>query len=181
MAWEGTATIGGKRFRHFIESDALSAAVGRMAEQITADYASEPPLVLCMLNGAFVFAAYLLRAIAMPMQVQFVRYASYEGLGSTGQVNRVMGLSIPVAGRSVLIVEDIVDSGRTMQHFLQELRDEGASQIRIATMFLKPEAFQGGFDVQYVGLEIPNRFVVGYGLDFDGLGRNLPHLYILDE
>ena len=78
-------------------------------------------------------------------------------------------------------MEDIVDSGRTMQHFLQELRDEGASQIRIATMFLKPEAFQGGFDVQYVGLEIPNRFVVGYGLDFDGLGRNLPHLYILDE
>ena len=89
MAWEGTATIGGKRFRHFIESDALSAAVGRMAEQITADYASEPPLVLCMLNGAFVFAADLLRAIALPMQVQFVRYASYEGLGSTGQVNRV--------------------------------------------------------------------------------------------
>ena len=168
-----------KLFEPFISSEEIIAAVDKIAAQITADYAGKEPLFLCILNGSFIFAADLLRRIGLPCTVSFVKYASYAGTQSTQYIKNLVGLNEEVAGRDVIIVEDIVDTGLTMSHLLKELSEKRPGSVKIAAFCFKKEAFKADFNIDYLGLEIPDRFVVGYGLDYDGYGRNLPGIYQL--
>lgn len=172
----------GLTFERLYTKEELCESVQRIAKQITADFGNKPnPLALCILNGAFVFAADLLRALPFDLSVEFVRYRSYHGTKATQAPEELLGLTQRVEQRDILIIEDIVDSGLTMQALLNNLNGRGARSIQIATMFTKSEAFIGNFKIDYVGLDLPNRFVVGYGLDYNGLGRNYSDLYVLNE
>ncbi len=152
-----------------------------VAAQINRDYAQaeNPPLFLCMLNGAFMFAADLLKRIEFACEVQFVKFSSYQGTQSTGEVKQVIGLNSDVGGRQIIVVEDIVETGTTLTALCHELRRMGAGDVRIASLLLKPNCYKGSVEVQYVGRRIPDDFIVGYGLDYDGLGRNLANIYTL--
>ncbi len=156
--------------------------VRAVAARLTADLPGmERPFALGVLNGSFVFAADLLRELDAELPIHFVKYASYAGTESTGEVRQMLGLAVDVRDRDVLVIEDIVDTGLTMKSMIGYLEGLGARSVKVVTMFCKPEVFQGAFPLDYVGREIPNRFVVGYGLDYDEMGRALPDLYILDE
>lgn len=177
-----TVEVAGLKFTPYLSQSQIASRVGRVAAEIRSYYAGqELPILLCMLNGAFVFAADLLRALQMEVEIEFIRYSSYQGAASCGEVSEILGLRQPLRGKRVLVVEDIVDSGLTMARLIQELERQGAKEVRIAAMFTKPEAFRGSYTVHHVGEELPNRFVVGYGLDYNGLGRGLPELYIRTE
>ena len=177
-----TVEVAGLKFTPYLSQSQIASRVGRVAAEIRAHYAGqELPILLCMLNGAFVFAADLLRALQMEVEIEFIRYSSYQGTSSCGEVSEILGLRQPLRGKRVLVVEDIVDSGLTMARLIQELERQGAKEVRIAAMFTKPEAFRGSYTVHHVGEELPNRFVVVYGLDYNGLGRGLPELYIRTE
>jgi hypoxanthine phosphoribosyltransferase len=164
-------------FTPFITRDEIDPLVTRIAAEINADYAGKNPLFLPVLNGAFIFAADLLRKISIPCSVSFVKYASYSGMQTTEKVRILIGLNEDIAGRHVIIVEDIVDSGITMDYLLKEMRNFNPASVRLACLFLKPEAFIKDFPIDYLGMKIPNRFIVGYGLDYNGYGRNLPQIY----
>lgn len=166
------------KFKPFIEADRIAEAVNKMGQALKADYADKKPLFICVLNGAFVFAADLLRACQFPCEVAFVRLASYHGTNSTGKVTTIFGLDIPVKNRHVVVVEDIVDSGLTISHFLEELNSYQPASLRLAVLLIKPNALQVDIRPHYFGFEISNEFVVGYGLDYNGLCRNLPSIYI---
>lgn len=179
---EGRIKVGDKYFRPYRSRDLIAQDLERVAQQIRNDYSKiDRPLFLAMLNGAFVFAADLARAVPGDVEMEFVRYSTYAGLESSGQTRQLIGLGIPIEGRHILIVEDIIDTGYTIRALLADLKNRGAASIRIATMFFKKEAYKETIPIDYVGHEIPNLFVVGYGLDYAGLGRNLPDLHILDE
>jgi hypoxanthine phosphoribosyltransferase len=169
-----------KTFRPYIQAAEIDRAVSRVAREINRDMAGERPLFLVVLNGAFMFAADLLKEItAEGATVAFTRLASYAGTSSTGEVKELIGLTEEVAGRSVVIVEDIVDTGRSLAHLLATLEARGPRQVKIAALFYKPGALQHDLTLDYTGLALENDFVVGRGLDYDGLGRNLPDLYTL--
>lgn len=168
-----------KQFEPFISVTELQQKVSDMGANIAADYHGRSPLCIGILNGAFVFAADLARACPIDGQWAFVRLSSYQGLATTGQVSTVVGLDVSIEGRDVIIVEDIVDTGTTLFHFMEELRQQKPASLALAAMFVKREAMQYPLHIDYWGIEIPNRFVVGYGLDYDGYGRNLPDLYQL--
>ena len=131
------------------------------------------------MNGSFIFAADLLREIDLPCEISFVRLASYEGMGSTGEIREIMGLSVDVTNRPVIIVEDIVDTGLTMAHMLETLKKHNPGSIDICTLLLKPGKLQVNLDIRYCAMQIPNDFIVGYGLDYDGFGRNTKDIYTL--
>ena len=172
----------GLTFQQLYTQEQLQLQVARLASQIERGFSHDAdPLALCILNGAFVFAADLVRQLPFVLSVEFVRYRTYHGTNASQQPEELLGLTQRIAQRDVLIIEDIVDTGLTMQSLLDNLKGRGARSIQIAAMFTKSEAFVGNFDVDYVGIDLPNRFVVGYGLDYNGLGRNLPDLYILSE
>jgi len=166
-----------KDFTPFIRQDEIQRMVARLAGEINSDYEGMHPLFLPVLNGAFVFAADLLRQITIPSTVSFVKYASYSGMQSTENVKILIGLNEDISGRHIIIVEDIVDTGITMDYLLQEIRKYTPASVRLACLFLKPEAFEKDFPIDYLGLEIPDVFIVGYGLDYNGYGRNLPQIY----
>jgi len=166
-------------FEPFIESPEIARRVEEMGHQISEKYTGQRPLFLSVLNGAFVFAADLLRACDLECELAFVRLASYEGTGSSGNVKTVLGLDIPIKGRPVIVVEDIVDSGRTLHHFMAYLQKMKPASIALATLLHKPSALKFPVKIDYLGFEIPDKFVVGYGLDYDGLGRNLKDIYQL--
>lgn len=172
-----TILVKDKYFTKFIGSQAIDEHVGRIAGLINKDYQDKNPLFLCVLNGAFIFAADLLRKITCPCQVSFVRYSSYSGTSSKGEIKSLIGLNEDLRGRHIIIVEDIIDTGLTMDHMLTELKAHYPAGVSIACFCFKPEAFKKSFKIDYLGLEIPNEFVVGYGLDYDGYGRNLPEIY----
>lgn len=153
-----------------------------VAQHINHDFAGhteQPPIFLCMLNGAFMFAAHLLERIEFPCEVSFVKFSSYRGTQSQGEVQQLLGLSGSLQGRSVVVVEDIVETGTTLLALYPELQRLGASQIRVASMLLKPNCYKGSVPIDYVGRIIPDDFIVGFGLDYNGLGRNLPDIYTL--
>lgn len=166
-----------KEFEISISSASIDAAVQRMAEEINHDYTDKSPLFLAILNGSFVFAADLIRKITIPCQISFVKLASYSGTTSTNQVREMIGLNEEIAGRHVIILEDIVDSGITLDHLIRDLEKLKPADIKVACFTFKPEAFQKTFRIDYLGISIPNDFIVGYGLDYDGFGRNLPDIY----
>lgn len=168
-----------KRFRPFIDAATIAQRVAELAAKISEDYKGLDPLFIGILNGSFVFAADLFRSISIPAEISFIKLASYKGTSSTGHVITAIGLDENLRGRHIIIVEDIVDTGKTMSAFLPELLDRHPASVKIASLLIKPEALAHNVTVDYYGFEIANQFVVGYGLDYDGYGRNLPELYQL--
>lgn len=168
-----------KYFVPFISADNLSLRIGQLGSQISNDFAGENPILLGVLNGSFMFLSDLSKNVTIPAEFSFVKIASYSGTVSTGNVKTLMGLDIDLAGRNVVVVEDIVDSGLTIDFLVSMIQKQNPNKISIATLLLKPEAFKYDFKIDYIGFEIPNKFVVGYGLDYDGWGRNLPEIYQL--
>ena len=160
-----------------ITEEEIQAAVRRVGEAINRDLADTNPLFICVLNGAFMFAGDLMKVVNFPCEITFVKLSSYEGIYTTGNVKEVIGLNESVVGRNVVVVEDIVDTGITMEKIIASLNAKGAKSIRVATFLQKPEALQRDIKVDYVAMKIPNQFIVGYGLDYDGYGRNLKEIY----
>lgn len=174
-----TVTFKDKKFGISISEAELLKAVDNVAEKMNADLEGKNPLFLIVLNGAFMFASDLLKRVEIPAQLSFVKVASYSGTESTGKVTELIGLNEEVKGRTIVIIEDIVDSGRTMYGMVERLKSLGADDIRIATLFFKPEALKYELNINYAAMNIPNDFIVGYGLDYDGYGRNLRDIYTL--
>jgi hypoxanthine phosphoribosyltransferase len=170
-----------KRFRLFIDRPTIQHRVCSVAAQINTDYEGLDPLFIGILNGSFIFAADLFRAITIPAEISFVKLASYKGTTPTGNVITAVGLDENLTGRHVVIVEDIVDTGKTLAAFLPEIWQRQPASVRIATFLQKPEALENDVTPDYVCFPIENKFVVGYGLDYDGLGRQFPDLYVLAE
>jgi hypoxanthine phosphoribosyltransferase len=170
-----------KFFRLYLTKEEIDDAVTVIAGRIDRDYSGRTPLLLCILNGAFIFAADLVRKLHIPCGISFVKYSSYHGMESTARISRLIGLGENIRGRDVIIVEDIVDTGFTMACLLEDLKQYNPSSVSIASFCFKTEAFKEFFKIDYCGLEIPDLFVVGYGLDYDGSGRNYPDIYQLDE
>jgi hypoxanthine phosphoribosyltransferase len=168
-------------FEPFISEAELATRVKELGNAIRQDFEGKRPLFISVLNGAFVFAADLVRAVNIECEMAFVRLASYEGTASTGAVETILGLEVEVKNRHIIVVEDIVDSGRTLHYFMAQLLDLRPASISLAALLFKPEALQMPVKIDYLGFEIPNKFVVGYGLDYDGLCRNLPGIYQLIE
>ena len=170
-----------KRFKTFISEDEIQQRVKAVADRINQDMEGKKPLLLAVLNGSFVFAADLMRHITIPCEISFVKLASYEGTVSTGKVVEVMGLNEDITGRDVIIVEDIVDTGKTMERMLDTLGTRNPNSLHICTLLLKPEKLKIPLNIEYAAMEIPNDFIVGYGLDYDQEGRNLRDIYTLVE
>lgn len=166
-------------FSPFLEEERILMEVKNLGKKITEDFKGEELLLIGVLNGASIFMADLCRAIDLPLSTAFIKVKSYEGIKSSGQVHSILGLEDNLSGKNILIVEDIVDTGVTMKYLISEISNQNPSKISIATLLFKPSAFQFNYPLDYVGFEIPNKFVVGYGLDYDGLGRNLPSIYQL--
>ncbi len=170
-----------KKFKPFIDMATIDATVQKIADRINVDYKDKNPLLLAVLNGAFIFAGDLMRKLAIPCEISFVKYSSYSGVKSTEEVRELIGLGEEITGRHVIIVEDIVDTGITMDNILTDIRKRNPIDIRIACFCFKPAAFQKSFPIDYLGLSIPNDFIVGYGLDYDRQGRNLKEIYKIAE
>lgn len=172
-------TYNGITFKEFISRDQIQDAVNEVAARITHDYAGKSPLFICVLNGAFMYASDLLKAVKLPAEITFVRLKSYEGTETTGKVNMLIPLQVDVRDRDVIIVEDIVDTGITMHAFKQNLREMGAKSVALTAFLYKPESLRhADAKPEYYGLEIPPAFIIGYGLDLDEQARNLDSIYV---
>ena len=176
-----TVQVKDRQFSLYISEKDLKEQVREVAKQINADLNGKNPLLLVILNGAFVFAADLLRDVTIPCEVSFIRLASYEGTSSTGEVKQLIGLNEDIEGRTVVIVEDIIDSGLTMQELLRLLSEKNPKEVRIASLFVKPNNLKVDLNIHYRCFDIENDFIVGYGLDYDQQGRNLPDIYKVIE
>lgn len=170
-----------KRFKTFIPEEQIMKEVARVADEINRDLSGTNPLFISVLNGSFMFTADLMKHLTMPCEVSFVKLASYEGTSSTGKVKELVGLGDDITGRTVVIVEDIVDTGLTMKQLVETLRARGPKDIKIATLLVKPDKLKVELDINYMAMNIPNDFIVGYGLDYDGLGRNYRDIYTVIE
>ena len=166
-----------REFEVFISEEELDKIVRRLAAEVSRDYEGRDLVACPILTGAFMFAADLIRRLTLPCEVSFVRYASYSGMSSTGEVKCMLPFSPEVEGRDVLIIEDVVDSGFSMKSMLQSVWVLKPRSVRICSLFFKPAAFKGDYKVDYIGREIGNEFIVGYGLDYDEEGRNLKEIY----
>lgn len=168
-----------KTFEMFVTNEEINFAIDQMVRQIEDDYHFENPVFIGVLNGSFMFVADFLKKYPHPCEVQFVKMTSYDGTSSTGQVTELIGLNTNLKDRTVIILEDIVDTGNTIQKLKAMFKDIGAIKVRIATLFFKPDVYDKDIKIDYYGIRIPNKFIVGYGLDYNELGRNLPHVYSL--
>lgn len=174
-------TLKDKTFVPYITAEKIAESVREMAKKINTDLVNEMPLFLVVLNGSFMFAADLLKEVTIPCEISFIKLASYHGTSSTGTVTEMIGLTEEIKGRTVVVVEDIVDTGITLEKLTNLLTKKEVKQIKVASFLLKPEAYTKTIVVDYVGMEIPNDFVVGYGLDYDGLGRNMKEIFVLEK
>ena len=168
-----------KTFVPFISAEKINKRVSDLAEQINRDYAGKKPLVIGILNGSFVFAADLFRMLTIEAEISFIKLASYKGTSSTGNVVTAIGMEENLKDRHVIIVEDIIDTGKTLHAFMPEILNRQPASVKIATFLSKPDALKFDVKADYCAFEIENKFVVGYGLDYDGVGRNIPELYVL--
>lgn len=168
-----------KIFEVYLSAAEIKTRINQIGEQITRDFKDKDIVILGVLNGSFIFLADLCRAIDLPLVCSFVKLSSYQGIVSSGEIRSILGLDQDLKGKHVILVEDIVDSGLSMDYLIKTLSDHNPAQIAIATLLFKPGAFRFKYPIDYVGFEIPNKFVVGCGLDYDGLGRNLPDIYQL--
>ena len=176
-----TIQIKDKSFTTFLPEEKILKEVKRVANEISRDLEGKNPLFLSVLNGAFMFTADLMKNLTIPCEVSFVKMASYEGTSSTGKVKELIGVNASLEGRTVVIVEDIIDTGHTMVTMLEKLRALNPKEIRIATLLVKPGKLEVELPIDYVAMSIPNDFIVGYGLDYDQLGRNYRDIYTLIE
>ena len=174
-----TIQVKDKTFRISIPESKIQERVKVIANKINQEYAGKNPVFLSVLNGSFIFSADLLREMNIPCEICFVKLASYQGVNSSGSIRELIGLNVNITDRHVLIVEDIVDTGLTMAHLLDTLKKQNPSSIDICTLLLKPGKLQVNLDIRYCCFEIPNDFIVGYGLDYDGYGRNKKDIYTL--
>ncbi len=171
-------TVHDKTFNLYIPHEKICSVVEEMADKMNVDLADKNPLFLCILNGSFMFAAELFKRIDLvETEISFVKLASYEGDQTTGKVKQLIGLNEEIEGRTVVVLEDIVDTGITINNIQEQLSKMNPKEVMIATLLLKPDALQKEVVLDYVGLEIPNDFIVGYGLDYNGYGRNLIDIY----
>ena len=177
----GIVKIKDKTFKTSISQEEIQQRIKEVAARINKDMAGKNPLFLGVLNGAFMFAADLMREITIPCEISFVKLASYQGTTSTGKVKEIFGINEDLTGRNVIIIEDIVDTGRTMKQMVESLGTRRLESVHICSLFVKPDKLQEPIDVDYACFSIPNDFIVGYGLDYDQLGRNLKEIYTLVE
>lgn len=168
-----------KTFETLIPEEEILRRVKAVADKMNSELKGKNPLLLGVLNGSFIFAADLMRMLTIESEISFVKMSSYEGTSSTGTVKKLVGLNEDIEGRTIVIVEDIVDSGLTMERMLEYLKDFKPAEVHICTLLLKPENLKRPLNVEYVAMKIPNDFIVGYGLDYDGLGRNLRDIYVV--
>ena len=176
-----TIQIKDKRFTPYISEESIRQRVKEVATHISTDLREKHPLFLVILNGSFIFAADLLRELNFPCEITFVRVSSYEGTSTTGQVKQLIGLKEDVKGRTIVIVEDIIESGYTMQEMLRILADQQPEEVRICSLFVKPACMKVPIDIHYRCFDIEDDFIVGYGLDYNQGGRNLPSIYQVIE
>ena len=181
MQQNQTIQVKDKTFAVSIPESEIKQQIKRVAVEITRDYSGSQPVFLAVLNGSFIFAADLLREVDLPCEISFVKLASYQGTSSTGEIREVIGLNIDITGRPVIIVEDIVDTGLTMAHMIETLQSHNPASIDLCTLLFKPTKLQVSLDVRYCCKEIPDDFVVGFGLDYDGFGRNTKDIYTIVE
>lgn len=170
-----------REFVKTIPNAEIKEGVKRVSAQINKDYSGKCPLLLGVLNGAFMFAAELMQNLEIECEISFVKFSSYSGTDTTGKVREVIGLNESIAGRDIIIIEDIVDTGLTMQKMIETLQASNPASVSVASLFVKPERLKVPVEVKYSVFTIPDRFIVGYGLDYDGLGRNLPDVYDVVE
>lgn len=170
-------TIKDRQFSVFISSDKIAETVEVLATKLTQEYQDKNPVFIVVLNGSFMFAADLFKKLCIPAEITFIKAASYLGTSSSGEVKILLGLNENLAGREVVIIEDIVDSGLTMKEIFAHVKSLGPVNMKICTLLFKPQAYKADLVIDYVGLEISNDFIVGYGLDYNGYGRNLPDIY----
>jgi len=174
-----TLQVKDKTFAISIPAAEIQQQVRRVAAEISKDMAGRDPLFLPVLNGSFIFAADLLREVNIPCEVSFIKLASYQGTNSTGTIREVIGLASDITGRDVIIVEDIIDSGLTMAHMIETLQKQNPASISVCSLLVKPDALKVQIPIHYRCMDIPNDFIVGYGLDYDGFGRNTKDIYTL--
>ena len=170
-----------KTFKVMISASEIDAAVERVAKQLDERYKGRTPIFLGVLSGSFLFLSDLVRKTTFNSQLAFVKISSYEGTESTGKVKQQLGVNFDIEGRDIIIVEDIIETGHSMNYLLDHLREKNPASISICTLFFKPERFLYEYEVDYVALSIGNEFIVGYGLDYNQLGRNLKDIYVIDE
>src|SRR3954465_9902337 len=168
-------------FDPYLTQEEIQTRVSFLAEQLNADYEGKKPLFLAILNGSFIFASDLFKKLHIDAEICFIKLASYRGSKSTGHVVTAIGLDMDMFGRDIVIIEDIVDTGKTLTEFLPQLQHQQPASLKIVALLHKPEATVFPISIDYLGFSIPNKFVVGYGLDYDGLGRNIPEIYKLSE
>lgn len=176
-----TIRIKDKQFKTFITEEQILKEVARVGEEINRDLADANPLFVSVLNGSFMFTADLMKRVSVPCEISFVKLASYAGTSSTGKVKELVGLNDDITGRTIVIVEDIIDTGLTMERLIETLKARNPKEIRIATLLVKPDKLKVDLDINYIAMSIPNDFIVGYGLDYDGLGRNYRDIYTVIE
>jgi hypoxanthine phosphoribosyltransferase len=172
-------TVHDKAFEPYLSAADIDLQIKRMADELNRDYTGKKPLFIAILNGSFMFASDLFKKINIDAEICFIKLASYKGTKSTGHVITAIGLDIDIIGRDIIIVEDIIDTGKTLSEFLPQLHHQHPASLKIAALLHKPDATVFPLDIHYLGFSIPNKFVVGYGLDYDGLGRNIPEIYRL--
>lgn len=172
-------TVKDKTFVPFIDKATLESRIASLAARIDEDYRDKEPLIVVVLNGAFMFAAELMKNLTVPCRITFIRVGSYAQTQSTGVVRQILGLHESLEGEDVILVEDIVDTGLTIRQVRQQIESQHPASVRIATLLFKPEALQTEVNLDYVGFEIENRFVLGFGLDYDGFGRNTKEILVL--
>jgi hypoxanthine phosphoribosyltransferase len=170
-------TVHDKQFKPFISAERINEQVKKIASYINKDYYGRRPLFIVILNGAFMFAADLFKEITIETEICFIKLASYKGVTSTGQVVTAIGLDIDLIGRQVIIVEDIIDTGKTLSHFLPQIKYHHPASLTIAALLYKPESMINPVKIDYLGFSVPDKFLIGYGLDYDGLGRNIKEIY----
>ncbi|MBI3882801.1 MAG: hypoxanthine phosphoribosyltransferase [Sphingobacteriales bacterium] len=168
-----------KKFEQYISAETITAQVKKLAIQINEDYQGKQPVFIAILNGAFMFAADLFKEITIEAEISFIKLVSYKGTTSTGSVITAIGLEEVLKGRHIIVIEDIVDTGNTLATFLPQLYNQLPASLKVAALLNKPEATEQPVTIDYLGFSVPDKFLVGYGLDYDGLGRNLPSIYQL--
>lgn len=172
--------VNGKYFKKYISEEDIQTRVAELAKAITKDYEGKKPLFLGILTGGFIFAADVFRRLEFECEITFVQLSSYEGMASSGKVIEVMGLDFDIRDRDVVILEDIIDTGRTLSNFIPSLLEKGAASVKLVTFLFKPDALKHDVKTDYIGFSVPNKFLVGYGLDFDQKGRNYRDVYQLE-
>ena len=176
-----TVKVLDKEFSIYIPQEKIENAIQTVADQLNKEMADKSPLFLVVLNGAFMFASELFKRLTIPCEISFVKLASYQGTTSTGKIKEVLGINEDLSGRTVVIVEDIVESGQTMKRMIESLGTRNPASVHICTLFFKPDKLQEELNLDYVAFRIPDDFIVGYGLDYDGLGRDLKDIYTIVE